>query len=98
MQDGEIRKAFQRALTKQGFKFKLGVKVNSAKVDGKSVVLDTESVKDGKKEEMKADIVLVSAGKPLLQADLICLCMYDSHCIKAAKIQLGLFLPAQRLV
>lgn len=63
LQDGEVRKAFQRALTKQGFKFKLGVKVNSAKVEGDSVVLDTESVKDGKKEEMKADIVLVSAGR-----------------------------------
>lgn len=62
LQDGEVRKAFQRSLTKQGFKFKLGVKVNSAKVEGNSVVLDTESVKDGKKEEMTADIVLVSAG------------------------------------
>lgn len=61
--DGEVRKAFQRALTKQGFKFKLGVKVNSAKVEGNTVVLDTELVKDGKKEEMKADIVLVSAGR-----------------------------------
>ena len=39
------------------------MKVNSAKVEGKQVVLDTELVKDGKKEEMKADIVLVSAGK-----------------------------------
>ena len=58
-----MRKAFQRALTKQGFKFKLGVKVNGAKVEGNSVILDTELVKDGKKEEMKADIVLVSAGK-----------------------------------
>ena len=27
MQDGEIRKAFQRTLTKQGFKWKLGMKV-----------------------------------------------------------------------
>lgn len=37
--------------------------MNSAKVEGETVVLDTESVKDGKKEEMKADIVLVSAGQ-----------------------------------
>lgn len=27
VQDGEIRKAFQRTLTKQGFKWKLGMKV-----------------------------------------------------------------------
>ena len=65
MQDGEIRKAFQRSLTKQGFKFKLGVKVNSAKVEGTTVTLDTETVKDGKKEQMKADVVLVSAGNPI---------------------------------
>lgn len=63
VQDGDVRKAFQRALTKQGFKFKLGVKVNSAKVEGDTVVLDTEAVKGGKKETMKADIVLVSAGE-----------------------------------
>ena len=29
VQDGEIRKAFQRTLTKQGFKWKLGMKVRS---------------------------------------------------------------------
>jgi hypothetical protein len=64
MQDGEVRKAFQRSLTKQGFKFKLGIKVQSAKTDGKTVTLETESVKGGKQETMEADIVLVSAGPP----------------------------------
>jgi len=65
--DGEVRKAFQRSLTKQGFKFKLGFKVLSAKSDGSSVTLETETVKDGKKETMEADVVLVSAGrKPFL--------------------------------
>ena len=59
-----MRKAFQRSLTKQGFKFKLGIKVLSAKSDGSKVTLETETVKDGKKETMEADVVLVSAGPP----------------------------------
>ena len=61
-QDGEVRKAFQRTLTKQGFKFKLGYKVLSAKNDGSKVALELEPAKGGKKESMEADVVLVSAG------------------------------------
>lgn len=62
LQDGEIRKAFQRTLTKQGFKFKLGYKVLSAKNEGKTVKLELEPAKGGKQEVMEADVVLVSAG------------------------------------
>ena len=61
-QDSEIRKNFQRSLTKQGFKFKLGYKVTGASVDGDTVTLTVENVKDGKSEELTANVVLVSAG------------------------------------
>ena len=61
-QDSEIRKNFQRSLTKQGFKFKLGYKVTGASVDGDTVTLAVENVKDGKTEELTANVVLVSAG------------------------------------
>lgn len=60
-QDGEVRKAFQRSLTKQGFKFKLNTKVNGAKIEADKVTLDLES-KKGEKETFEADVVLVSAG------------------------------------
>lgn len=62
-QDGDIRKAFQRTLQKQGLKFKLGYKVTSAESDGKSVKLQLEQAKGGKQEQIEADVVLVSIGK-----------------------------------
>ena len=62
LQDGEIRKAFQRSLGKQGMKFKLGIKVNSAELKNGGVELKMESAKGGKEETVQADIVLVSAG------------------------------------
>ena len=62
MQDGEIRKAFQRSLGKQGMKFKLGIKVNSAELKNGGVELKMEPAKGGKEETVQADIVLVSAG------------------------------------
>jgi dihydrolipoamide dehydrogenase len=61
--DGEIRKAFQRTLTKQGFKWKLGMKVLGGRVDGDTVKLEIEPAKGGDKEELEADVVLVSAGR-----------------------------------
>ena len=64
MQDGEVRKAFQRSLTKQGFKFKLNTKVNGAKIESDKVTLDLET-KKGEKETFEADVVLVSAGLSL---------------------------------
>ena len=60
-----MRKAFQRALTKQGFKFKLNTKVNSADITGDKVKLDLET-KKGEKETLEADVVLVSAGSSFL--------------------------------
>lgn len=61
--DGEVRRAFQRALQKQGFKFKLGTKVNSAEITDSGVKLSLESAKGGKAETLEADIVLVSTGR-----------------------------------
>ncbi|CAD6931380.1 unnamed protein product [Tilletia controversa] len=61
--DAEIAKSFQRVLGKQGIQFKLGTKVIDAeKKDGK-VTLNVEGAKDGKKEELEADVVLVAIGR-----------------------------------
>ena len=61
--DAEIRRAFQRTLTKQGFKFKLGTKVNGAEVTADGVKLSVESAKGGKEEVLDAEVVLVSTGR-----------------------------------
>ncbi|KAG8718589.1 dihydrolipoamide dehydrogenase precursor [Ceratobasidium sp. 394] len=61
--DEEIAKQFQRTLQKQGFKFKLNTKVlGGKKLDGR-VELEIEGAKDGKKETLDADVVLVSIGR-----------------------------------
>jgi len=63
--DGEVRKQFQRSLTKQGFKFKLSTKVTGASVapGGGPVTLTLEPAKGGASETLEADVVLVSAGR-----------------------------------
>lgn len=61
--DGEVRKTFQRSLTKQGFKFKLGYKVTAAEITGDSVKLTVEPSKGGPPETLEADVVLVSTGR-----------------------------------
>ena len=76
LQDTEVRKAFQRSLTKQGFKFKLNTKVNSAEITGDKVKLDLET-KKGDKETLEADVVLVSAG--LFSS--FCCCASSSICL-----------------
>lgn len=62
--DAEVAKSFQRILTKQGMKIKTGTKVLSAKKNssGKAVV-ETEVVKNGKKETSEYDVVLVAIGR-----------------------------------
>eukprot|EP00340_Litonotus_pictus_P008945 CAMPEP_0170516072 /NCGR_PEP_ID=MMETSP0209-20121228/2408_1 /TAXON_ID=665100 ORGANISM="Litonotus pictus, Strain P1" /NCGR_SAMPLE_ID=MMETSP0209 /ASSEMBLY_ACC=CAM_ASM_000301 /LENGTH=386 /DNA_ID=CAMNT_0010800845 /DNA_START=309 /DNA_END=1469 /DNA_ORIENTATION=+ len=61
--DNEVSTAFQRLLTKQGFKFHLGHKV----VDGKSgtdgVTLNVENIANNQKLDMNADVVLVATGR-----------------------------------
>ena len=61
--DGEISRNFQRILEKQGFKFRLSTKVLSVKKDKNSATVEVENVKDGKKEVLKADVVLVAIGR-----------------------------------
>ena len=46
--DGEMSKTFQRILTKQGIKFKLGTKVLGATRSGDTVSVEVETVKTGK--------------------------------------------------
>jgi len=61
--DGEVRKQFERILTKQGVKFRLKSKVTSAVADAKGVTLKVEPAAGGDAEEIKADIVLLAIGR-----------------------------------
>jgi len=61
--DLEIAKQFQKIMEKQGIKFLLGQKVLSAKKDAKGVKVTLESVADQTKQELDADVVLVSIGR-----------------------------------
>jgi len=49
--DGEVAKSFQKILTKQGIKFKLGTKVTGAQKSGSGVKVAVENVKDSSKKE-----------------------------------------------
>lgn len=61
--DGEIRKAAQRILEKQGLQFKLGAKVVSAVKGKKGVTLTLEPAKGGEQTTLEADVVLVAVGR-----------------------------------
>lgn len=61
--DAEMSKNFQRILTKQGIKFKLGTKVTGATRSGDTVSVSVESAKDGKQEELQCDTLLVCVGR-----------------------------------
>ena len=61
--DMDISKQFQRIMTKQGIKFKLNTKVTAAKNEGDKIIVSVESVKDGKMEDMVADVLLVCVGR-----------------------------------
>lgn len=68
--DGEVAKHFQRVLTKQGMKFRLGTKVTSARKHDDGVTLTMEPAKGGAGTEISADIVLVAIGRRALTAGL----------------------------
>lgn len=57
--DGEVVKAFQKLLERQGFDFRLGRKVTGVK-DG---VVSFEPAAGGEAETLKADVVLVAVGR-----------------------------------
>jgi len=61
--DAEISKNFQRLLTKQGLKFKLGMKVMGAERKNGGITVMCESAKDAKKEEIPCDVLLVCVGR-----------------------------------
>ena len=61
--DTETGTALHRVLQKQGFQFKLGTKVASAKNGKGGVTLSLEPAKGGDAETLKADAVLVSIGR-----------------------------------
>jgi len=61
--DREVGTAFQRILTKQGMKFRLGQKVTSATVSNTGVTLTVEPAKGGAAETIAADVVLLSIGR-----------------------------------
>jgi len=61
--DGEVARAFQRILAKQGLQFRLGTKVTAARTGNDGVTLTLEPAKGGAEEEINADIVLLSIGR-----------------------------------
>lgn len=61
--DGEVAKTFQKVLTKQGLKFKLGYKVTGATRSGSNVTVSLEKKDGSGSEEISADVVLVSVGR-----------------------------------
>ena len=63
--DEEIIKEADKTFRKQGLDLRVGSKVTNAKIEGKRILVEIE--KDGKKENLEADYVLVSIGrKPVL--------------------------------
>ena len=61
--DREISNEFQKILTKQGIKFRMGSKVDSVEDRSKSVLISYTNVKNLKKEVLEVDKVLVSVGR-----------------------------------
>jgi dihydrolipoamide dehydrogenase len=59
--DEEIIKEADKVFRKQGLEIRVGSKVTGAKVEANRVMVDVE--KDGKKETIEADYVLVSIGR-----------------------------------
>ena len=59
--DKEVSDSFYRILKKQGIKFNLSSKVSGVKNNGNSASVEFE--KDGKKEKVDADVVLVCIGR-----------------------------------
>ena len=61
--DREISNEFQKILTKQGIKFKMGSKVESLNSNENLVTIKYKNVKDSKEELIEVDKVLVSVGR-----------------------------------
>jgi len=61
--DREISNEFQKILSKQGIKFKMGSKVDAVEDNGKSALISYTNIKNSKKEVLEVDKVLVSVGR-----------------------------------
>ena len=61
--DAETASSLQKSLTKQGFEFRLGAKVTSAKASKTGVDLTYEPVAGGTAETLQADYVLLAIGR-----------------------------------
>jgi len=61
--DGEVAKAFQRVLAKQGFEFHLSTKVVGVKSDAKGVSVEIEPAAGGDRSRIEGDIVLMAIGR-----------------------------------
>ncbi len=61
--DAEVARQFERILARQGMKFRLGTKVTGATAAEDGVTLTVETLKTGKTEELKADVVLLAIGR-----------------------------------
>jgi dihydrolipoamide dehydrogenase len=61
--DGEVAKAFQRILEKQGIVFKLGTKVLGVETDGTGCTVKLEPAKGRAQEALDCDVVLVAVGR-----------------------------------
>jgi dihydrolipoamide dehydrogenase len=61
--DADLAKNFQKILSKQNMKFMCGTKVLGAQVNNGKVTVNLEGVKDKKKQEIVADVVLLSVGR-----------------------------------
>ncbi|CAL1543349.1 unnamed protein product [Lymnaea stagnalis] len=68
--DMEVSRNFQRSLAKQGIKFKLNTKVISAAKSGETITVNVEGAKDGKKEELQCDTLLVCIGRRPFTKDI----------------------------
>ena len=61
--DAEIAKSFERILTRQGIKFRLGTKVTGAVRGNDGVTLTLEPAQGGEASTMNTDVVLVAIGR-----------------------------------
>ena len=61
--DHEISNSMLRILKKQGLKFRLGTKVNRAKINKNKAVLNTMNLKNNEEENIDCDIALIAVGR-----------------------------------
>ena len=61
--DREVSNEFQKILTKQGIKFKMGSKVNNVNSKGDFVTISYTDIKNSKEEKIEVDKVLVAVGR-----------------------------------